>query len=357
MKSHIIALLYAVITCSSTDGRQFLDPQNGSQHHVYSDAFNESKVNVTQDSRHQPEYYGYEIPCPDAEDIDPCVCTYTSEDNAMDLDCSAVESEDQLKQIFKAYFPVKKFVSFSMYENSNIKVLEAGVFNGISFERIEIQFSHLEVIELQALDSCYETAWNIDVCCNMITSFPFDELSHFPKLRYFDIRSNSLSMIPADAFNGLTALETLSLDHNDANIVGTFKDLPNLREINLANNDFSLTNNTIPTNYINTGSSDLSYIYLYNNNIVSVEPGAFDIVEGLVIYMYVNALSTLEEATWRPYLEAQGYLSASDNPLVCGCDIAWLFGEDQLLEQVDEYATCTDGERLIDLDPKIFDLC
>ncbi|CAL4201157.1 unnamed protein product [Meganyctiphanes norvegica] len=357
MKSHIIALLIAVITCSSTDGRQFLDPQNGSQHHVYSDAFNESKVNVTQDSRHQPEYYGYDRPCPNAEDIAPCVCTYNSEDNAMDLDCSAVESEDQLKQIFKADFQFKNYRSFIMYANINIKVLEAGVFNGISFEQIVIQFSHLEIIELQALDSCYETAWKIDVCYNRITSFPFDELSHFPKLRYFAIGYNSLSMIPADAFNGLTALETLYLWDNHANIVGTFKDLPNLSGINLGYNNFSLTNNTIPTKYIKTGSSDLSYINLFGNNIVSVEPGAFDIVEGLVISMYGNALSTLEEATWRPYLEAQGYLSAEDNPLVCGCDIAWLFGEDQLLGQVYDDATCTDGERLIDLDPKIFDLC
>ncbi|CAL4067997.1 unnamed protein product, partial [Meganyctiphanes norvegica] len=192
-KSHIIALLYAVITCSSTDGRQFLDPQNGSQHHVYSDAFNESKVNVTQDSRHQPEYYGYDPACPDAEDIAPCVCTYVSEDNAMDLDCSAVESEDQLKQIFKADFPFKNFTTFLIEDNNNTKALEAGVFNGISFERIRIYNTNLEVIELQALDSCYETAWQIYLYDNRITSFPFDELSHFPKLRYFDISLNSFS--------------------------------------------------------------------------------------------------------------------------------------------------------------------
>ncbi|CAL4240564.1 unnamed protein product, partial [Meganyctiphanes norvegica] len=322
----------------------------GSQHHVYSDAFNESKVNVTQDSRHQPEYYGYDRPCPNAEDIAPCVCTYVSEDNAMHLDCSAVESEDQLKQIFKADFPFKNFTTFLIEDNKNINVLEAGVFNGISFERIDIKYSNLEVIELQDLNSCYETAWKIDVHDNMITSFPFDELSHFPKLRYFDISLNSFSMFPADAFNGLTALETLYLRSNDANIVGTFKDLPNLRYIDLGFNDLSLTNNTIPTNYINTGSSDLEYIDLYNNNIVSVEPGAFDIVEGLVISMFDNALSTLEEATWRPYLEAQGYLYASYNPLVCGCDIAWLFGEDQLLGQVYDDATCTNGEPFIYLD-------
>ncbi|CAL4074976.1 unnamed protein product [Meganyctiphanes norvegica] len=220
-----------------------------------------------------------------------------------------------------------------------------------------IEFSNLEVIELQALDSCYETATEIYLYWNKITSFPFDELSNFSKLSYFNIGFNSLSMIPADAFNGLTALEELYLWENHANIVGTFKDLPNLSVIDLGYNDLSLTNNTIPTNYIKTGSSDLRHIYLYDNNIVSVEPGAFDIVEGLEIDMDHNALSTLEEATWRPYLEAQVYLSAAGNQLGCGCDIAWLFGEDQLLEHVSPETYCTDGEFLHDLDPKIFDLC
>ncbi|CAL4237694.1 unnamed protein product [Meganyctiphanes norvegica] len=222
MKTHLIALLYAVFTCSSTDGRQFLGPQNGSQDPVSNDAFNQNKVNVTQDSRHQPEYYGYERPCPNAEDIAPCVCTYDSEDTTMSLNCSAVESEDQLRQIFKSYFPFKNYRSFYIKNNNNIKVLESGVFNGISFERIDITYSNLEVIELHALDCCYETASEINVEVNRITSFPFHELSIFSKLSNFNIGYNSVSIILADAFNGLTALEGLQLYNNQANIVGTF---------------------------------------------------------------------------------------------------------------------------------------
>ncbi|CAL4208526.1 unnamed protein product, partial [Meganyctiphanes norvegica] len=162
---------------------------------------------------------------------------------------------------------------------------------------------------------------------------------------------NSLSIIPADAFNGLTALWHLDLSGNTPNIVGTFQDLPNLRDIDLSDNVLT----TIPAHFIETGSSHLSVIGLHYNNIVSVEPGAFDIVYFLEIDMWGNSLSTLEESTWRPYLEAMGRLYAGFNPLICGCDIAWLFREDQLLEQVGVYSTCTDGEYLQDLDPKIFD--
>ncbi|CAL4243848.1 unnamed protein product [Meganyctiphanes norvegica] len=332
----IMVFLFAWVSCQIADRRTTSD------------------VHVKQDGRHQPEYYGYERPCPDDEDIAPCVCTYDTGDNAMNLTCSAVESEEQLKQIFKANFPFKNFNQFNLRDNNNIKVLEAGVFNGISFEIIDISFNHnLEVIESQALDSCYETATQIYLHDNKITSFPFDELSQFSKLRDFDISDNSLSVIPADAFHGLTALEVLDIGSNNADIVGTFQDLPNLVNIWLENNAIT----TIPAQFIKTGSSHLSYIYLSDNNIVSVEPDAFDIVDGLHIYMRDNSLSTLDEATWRPYLEAGGTLRATYNPLVCGCDIAWLFAEDQLLEQVAKYATCDDGELLHDLDPSIFDNC
>ncbi|CAL4068180.1 unnamed protein product [Meganyctiphanes norvegica] len=369
MKSLIITLLYSVVACESGPINDHQNPMtsdvyNQSKVHVmqdthqdptHRDVYNQSKVHMLHDGRHQPEYYGYDSPpCPDAEDIAPCVCTYDSGVNAMNLNCSAVESQEQLKQIFKADFQIKNFREFRIQENNNIKVLESGVFNGISFEIIYMNNNNLEVIELQALNSCYETATKIDLYGNKITSFPFDEVSLFSKLSYFAMNSNSLSVIPADAFHGLTALEDLHIGDNHADIVGTFQDLPNLRKITLYFNTLT----TIPARFIQTGSSDLWYIGLDGNNIVSVEFGAIAIVDGgLVIDMTGNSLSTLEEATWRSYLEAGWVLYAEHNPLVCGCDIAWLFGEERLLEQVDNFTKCTDGEYLHDLDPKIFDNC
>ncbi|CAL4133576.1 unnamed protein product [Meganyctiphanes norvegica] len=346
MKTHSIILVFIGVVCVSGQ-------INRHEYPTPSDIYNLIEIHVKQDDRQQPDYYGYEPVCPDAEDIFPCVCTYDSLSNAMDLNCSAVESQEQLKQIFEADFPSMNFREFDIKHNKNLKVLEAGVFNGISFEKFDIRYNNLEIIEVQALDSSYETATGITLYENNITSFPFEELSQFSKLSSFAINFSPLSVIPADAFNGLTALVNLHLCCNDADIVGTFQDLPNLRYIDLGANDIP----AIPANFIKSGSSDLSYLELYSNNIVSVEPGAFDNVDGLDINMGGNSLSTLDEAAWRPYLEAGGILEAGGNPLVCGCDIAWLFGEDQLLEQVKRGATCTDGELLQDLDPSIFDNC
>ncbi|CAL4094804.1 unnamed protein product [Meganyctiphanes norvegica] len=306
MKSLIIILLYFVFEGVSVQ----INDHN--QDRISSKVYNQSQVHVMQNDRHHSEYYGYERSCLDAEDISPCVCTYYSASNAMDLECSTVEREKQLKQIFKADFPFKNFREFHIQGNNNLKVLEAGIFNGISFESINICNNNLEVIESQAFDSCYEVATAIFLKANRITSFPFDELSRFSKLSHFDIFSNSLSVIPANAFNGLTALDYLDISDNYAKIVGTFQDLPSLHIIDLGYNDISI----VPANFIKTGSSDLTYIYMWGNNIVSVEPGAFDIVDGLYA-MEDNLLSTLEEATWRPYLEVGGKLFAARNPLIC----------------------------------------
>ncbi|CAL4094802.1 unnamed protein product [Meganyctiphanes norvegica] len=184
MKSLIIILLYFVAAGVS------VQVNDHHQDRISRDVRNQSQVHVMQDDRHHTEYYGYERPCPDAEDIAPCVCTYYNESNTMALDCSAVESEEQLKQIFKADFPLKNFREFYFQGNNNLKVLEAGIFNGISFEIINIGNNDLEVIESQALDSCYEVVTDIFLKANRITFFPFDELSHFSKLSNFDIDSN-----------------------------------------------------------------------------------------------------------------------------------------------------------------------
>ncbi|CAL4130714.1 unnamed protein product, partial [Meganyctiphanes norvegica] len=140
---------------------------------------------------------------------------------------------------------------------------------------------------------------------------------------------------------------------NTPNIVGTFQNLPNLKDIAIGWNSLTI----IPTNFIKTGSTRLESISLTFNAIISVEPGAFDIVEGMRINMTSNSLSTLDEDTWGPFLVGGVLLYATDNPLSCGCDIAWLFKEEQSLGQVSKDTTCSDGENIYNLDPSIFDFC
>ncbi|CAL4236287.1 unnamed protein product [Meganyctiphanes norvegica] len=352
MKSQIITLLLVVVACFCVERNQVANTITEYEGYKFGELYDNNNTHVMEDNK-TPDHHGYEPPCPDAGDITPCACTYDSEVNAMDLDCSKVESEDQLRQIFKADFPSKNFTKFNLQHNKHVTVLESSIFNGVSFEVITVYNNELEVIEVNALDSCYETATYVNFRDNKISAFPFDELSSFSRLDTFGISGNSLNVIPADEFNGITTLRTLYIQSNTPDIVGSFENLPNLRWIHIGKNDL----NTIPTNFINTGSSHLALISLTSNYINSVEPGAFDMVEKLTIELTSNSLSTIEETTWRPLFKAGVNIFAGENPLLCGCDIAWLFGEDQLLGQVSEETTCVDGAYLHKLDPSIFDDC
>ncbi|CAL4156083.1 unnamed protein product, partial [Meganyctiphanes norvegica] len=348
----VVTLLLALVASVSTSGKHYPGSIDDYKDYTTSYAYNQIRIHGVL-VNHIPEYYGYERPCPNADDIDPCVCTYHADEHAMDLDCSAVESEEQLRQIFKADFPFKNFRHFNLQHNSNLKVLESYVFNTISFEKITIYYNEFEVIEDHALDSCYETATYVNLNHNKITSFPFDTLSNFVNLKVFGITSNSLSTISADAFHGITTLEHIMIQYNTPNIVGTFQNLTSLKTLTMGGNDLTI----IPTNFIKTGSTRLNHITMISNAIISVEPGAFDIVEGMRINMTSNSLSTLDEATWDPVLIGGVVLDATNNPLSCGCDIAWLFKEDQLLEQVSKDTTCSDGEYIHNLDTSNLHIC
>ncbi|CAL4150163.1 unnamed protein product, partial [Meganyctiphanes norvegica] len=352
MKSRVVTLLLYLVAYVSTSGKHYPGSIDDKKDNITSYAYNQSEIHGVL-GNHMPDYYGYERPCPNADDIAPCVCTYYADEHAMDLDCSAAESEEQLKQIFKADFPFKNFRTFNLQHNNKLKVLESYVFNTISFEKITIYSNDFEVIEDHALDSCYETATYVNFNNDKITSFPFDVLSNFVNLKVFGMSSNSLSSVPADAFHGITTLESVWIQSNTPNIVVTFRNLTNLKDIAMGGNSLTI----IPTNFLKTGSTRLESILLKFNAISSVEPGAFDIVEGMRINMTTNSLSTLDEATWGPLFKGGVVLDASNNPLSCGCDIAWLFKEDQMLEQVNRGTTCSDGEYIHNLDPSIFDFC
>lgn len=60
----------------------------------------------------------------------------------------------------------------------------------------------------------------------------------------------------------------------------------------------------------------------------------------------LNSLHTVDQCCFSP-----------GNPLLCGCDIAWLVRNHTLLEAVDVYTTCADGRLLASLDPADYDHC
>ena len=72
-------------------------------------------------------------PCPEAADIAPCVCSL--EDEGLYLDCSLVQSDDDLARVFQQKFPLKELWQFYIYNNDRIHYL-TDILNGVTFREI-----------------------------------------------------------------------------------------------------------------------------------------------------------------------------------------------------------------------------
>lgn len=174
------------------------------------------------------------LPCPDPEDIYPCVCTVDSLHN-MDMDCSLVESEDQLARIFSSNIPIPKFRRLVIMNNQHLKVLRRDDLGESSFETIFIQGGVLEEVQDEALSNSYTSATYIDLQDNRVSEFPFNELPLFTSLHTLKLNmnwlpvfpalqsdvlqqigldKNSFQKIPVDGFTSLTKIESISVSDN-----------------------------------------------------------------------------------------------------------------------------------------------
>lgn len=313
--------------------------------------------------------------CPNDADIRPCECTVSSDGLYLDMDCSMVQDEEQLEAVFQADFPDSAFRRFAIHENKQLRVLRDGTFEFVTFEEIWITDGVLEKIEDAALSNSASTARSLIFNINNISVFPFSTLGNFKELLSLDLRVNNLQgfpkltsstlevlylshnplgELPVDAFAGTPSIIDLHLSNNKITQIlpGTFQSLTNLRNVGLGNNQLTeLVENSVQCNS-NTGLVDLGY-----NELRTVHPNAFPGLSGGWLYIHHNYITTLEEDVWRPTVDNDGYLDPYGNPLLCGCDIAWLLQDAILLDAVDIYTTCADGRRLIDLDPVDYNHC
>ncbi|CAL4094512.1 unnamed protein product [Meganyctiphanes norvegica] len=319
--------------------------------------------------------FDFEQACPDADDIYPCECIFNDWKNTMNLNCTMVEGEDELAQVFSS-LPSLNFDSLVMSENRNVKILKAGVFGSVTFKELSFTWGVLEEVEAGALDGSMKTATSMEFDANHISIFPFETIEGFTNLTYLSLVRNDIAVFPiissqsltalimvwnplgnfpADAFENLPSLSFIELGYTDVVSIepGAFSNLGELNEIEL---DFNLLSH-LPTGAFTTSSSQLTSISLGHNQIWDVQPGAFEAVNGMRISLTKNYLTVLTEEVWRPLVEANVSLALFGNPLKCGCDLAWLVLEPELMNQVDEISQCADGVYLHDLDPGLFEDC
>lgn len=73
-----------------------------------------------------------------------------------------------------------------------------------------------------------------------------------------------------------------------------------------------------------------------------------------------NQITTLAEAAWRPVFQAigdpgDGLVMLDDNPLDCGCSLAWLVTSSSFLSHLAHGAKCANGTAIHDLDLSAYD--
>ncbi|ROT75235.1 Oplophorus-luciferin 2-monooxygenase non-catalytic subunit [Penaeus vannamei] len=115
------------------------------------------------------------LPCPDPEDIYPCVCTVGTE-NHMTMDCSHVASEDELARVFSSNLPFTKFHRLMIEGNQKLRILREGDLGPVSFAIIKITSGFLEEVQGGALAGSHTTADTIDLSGNPLSVWPFYEL-------------------------------------------------------------------------------------------------------------------------------------------------------------------------------------
>ncbi|KAK3867759.1 hypothetical protein Pcinc_026804 [Petrolisthes cinctipes] len=315
-----------------------------------------------------------ELPCPSAVDIYPCVCIIIG-GSSIDMDCSAVTSNSDLARIFSTVFPFPDFESLIINNNHYLITLREGDLGQVTFKRVIITSSSLEIVETNTFLSSHGTLTDLEIVTTNLLSFPFSEIPLFTQLTTLNLQNNQLTGFPVLAS---MSLQYLYLDINPLGWIaptslgnlpsligvylsftkitqifaGTFTGLPMLTEISLSYNEL----HEIETGVINLQTLYNS-VHLDGNSISSIAEGALVGVRG-TLYVNDNQLTELAEGVFRPLVQEGLDFYARNNPLTCGCDIAWLVVNPTYKSHLKDDATCSDGERVTDLNPSLYlDLC
>ncbi|KAK8723100.1 hypothetical protein OTU49_011844 [Cherax quadricarinatus] len=322
-------------------------------------------------------------PCPNSTDILPCTCTSTQETD-LKIDCSLVKSNDELARVFQSVFPFSEFLELNIEQNPNdpaynLNAIEPNVFNGLSFERIIIRGTKLTAVEEQAFTDSYNYLNYLNLANNQLNRFPFETLSNYIRLSSLVLDDNEFSELPSITSSSLQSISVSGNPHMKFDSPTLFEGAPLLSRISLARNN--IINSTVgllaPLNYsaiIDLSGNELTFIdentfkppgdtllqiILDHNKIKDIR---HDAVHGLMktahFSMTGNQMTSISKDVWKTIFDQlpNGAVDLSDNPLLCGCDMAWLFIEEgnTYLNLLTDTTKCYDGTQVRYLDPQYF---
>ncbi|XP_013778716.1 oplophorus-luciferin 2-monooxygenase non-catalytic subunit-like [Limulus polyphemus] len=264
--------------------------------------------------------------CPSWIYIAPCECGGSQ--GFPILTCKELAHFHDLHRIFSSWFPVTDFGKLSL-TNSDISTLSKGIFGNIRFEYIYVYKTTLKKVEKGAFGQSNESLKRIEIIHNDLETFPFQDLQHFLKLGYLQLKYNGIKRIPDFAFGYVPELKKIDLSFNKIFHIGSyaFKDLPCLEQLDLRFNKLAVLNNhafhlSKPNNLLNL---DIS-----NNKIILIANEAFHNQVPKVLNISKNNLKKLKDTEFKPVLlnmidKNDGVLVVNDNRFLCTCvNVKWL---------------------------------
>ncbi|CAG0886251.1 unnamed protein product [Darwinula stevensoni] len=186
------------------------------------------------------------------------------------VDCSCAKTEAEISKNFsRVPSPSTELLKFFLRGNALVKEIPDGVFRDVSFEHIIVNNTALRKIHPNALLPSKDRLVELTIQYSLLEDFPFQFLPKLSRLRFLHLQTNSLTSVPAIKS---ASLEVLSLSFNHiSRIEESGWETPNLKFL-----------------------------------LLSLTPNAS-------VCLNRNKISKLDEAVFRPMLEALSHGDGSIN--------------------------------------------
>ncbi|CAL4131419.1 unnamed protein product, partial [Meganyctiphanes norvegica] len=179
------------------------------------------------------------LPCPNPEDIAPCICTYTADKGTMDIDCMDISDEEELYQVFHSLIPIPTFGRLNLPAD-RLTTLTDQVFDAATFKEVNIACSNdceptLTTVDPNTFIKSASTLLSLSMSPTNISDFPFDTIQEYVNIVAIYLNDSPLSIFPTIHSETLRVLFLC----ND-----TFREipphvldgLPNLKDLQLQRN-------------------------------------------------------------------------------------------------------------------------
>ncbi|KAL7633748.1 UNVERIFIED_CONTAM: hypothetical protein RMT77_015702 [Armadillidium vulgare] len=283
-------------------------------------------------------------------------------------------SNNNIHEIPTASFHPLKTLSFLNLNYNKITSIHANAFDGmVLLERLSLYENRIKRIDDNAFKGIGRRLARLSLGKNQLSKIPTDTFHPLKNLFVLDLKENKITHLPDGAFLGLHKLDMLKLEHNEIDSIQdkAFRDLTMLNSLSIEYNKITnisdkafaglenhlgwlelghnlldhipphalrplhnLRQLDLDSNRIHVVLEDafrgygdtLKFLLLHNNHIENIPPLTFIDLHSLEwLKLSHNELRTLTKETISPIIDTLTYFDVSNNPLICDCEIYWLY--------------------------------